>query len=165
MKRTALVTTSSILDEGIPLESRPISRFIEDGAFCAWLDLAPKKPEFKKAEIHWMTFNAADQCCNLVNSGEWQALPDRVQSVLLELRDYSTRLAAKSTPYGDYLQTAHWKRIQEAVKGSKTLCEGCRTNGHASLDIHHRSYLNLGLERFADLKLLCRECHQREHGK
>lgn len=165
MKRTALVTTSSILDEGIPLESRPISRFIEDGAFCAWLDLAPKKPEFRPADIYWTVFNAADQCDNLVNSGQWQALPDRVKDVLKELRDYSTRLAAKSTPYSDYLQTAHWERIKEAMKAGKDRCEGCRTDGHKWLDVHHRHYLNIGLERFADLKLLCRECHQREHGK
>ena len=41
-------------------------------------------------------------------------------------------------------------------------CQLCNTGG--SLQVHHRTYQRRGYERLDDLTVLCRKCHERQHG-
>lgn len=66
--------------------------------------------------------------------------------------------------YSDYLNSTFWKEKRELIlkeKGRK--CEKC---GEIKfLCVHHTNYINLGNESKDDLKVLCRRCHEIEHGK
>jgi 5-methylcytosine-specific restriction endonuclease McrA len=65
--------------------------------------------------------------------------------------------------YQDYLQSSLW--IDKAIffrelKGNK--CERCGST--QNLNVHHLSYENVGNEHQKDLILLCKGCHEKEHG-
>lgn len=82
--------------------------------------------------------------------------------------------AYRAVPYWDvYLRTEHWHKTARRAKhlagdrcqGIKADGEPCRSNG--PLDAHHLpgSYAKRGQEHPADLKVLCRKCHDRIHEK
>lgn len=65
--------------------------------------------------------------------------------------------------YRDYLNTEHWRRVKERYNNSKLpkkcyVC-GCRDN----LNLHHKTYKNIGNERLMDLIYLCNEHHNIVH--
>ena len=65
-------------------------------------------------------------------------------------------------PYSDYLQTDHWQNIRkEALRRAGYRCQVCNCGG--LLDVHHRTYENKGYERWNDVIVLCRNCHQVFH--
>jgi len=68
----------------------------------------------------------------------------------------------RDMPYDEYLQTSHWhsKRYQ-ALDRAKHRCQLC--NSSKRLDVHHRTYENLGHEEPEDLIVLCRKCHEHFH--
>lgn len=75
--------------------------------------------------------------------------PDRVK----QLRKMS---------YADYLKTPEWQAKRGVrLKAAKFRCQICNAKG--LLNVHHRSYTNLGNEQPADLIVLCAECHKLFH--
>ena len=61
-----------------------------------------------------------------------------------------------------YLKSEHWKKKRlEALEYAKGLCQLCNRNG--LLDVHHRTYKDLGYENVRDLTVLCKACHDRHH--
>ena len=69
-----------------------------------------------------------------------------------------TRREKPPQDYLDYLKTAHWKQHATKVKaywGFK--CALCCSS--EKLDVHHRTYVNLGNEGDTDCIALCRKCH------
>jgi hypothetical protein len=69
----------------------------------------------------------------------------------------------KSLPYSEYLKTDHWQSVRKmALYMGGHECALCTSRG-PRLDVHHRTYKNLGDERPDDLTVLCRECHKRHH--
>lgn len=67
--------------------------------------------------------------------------------------------------YQWYLQTPHWRRVRKAIhtlRGSK--CEKCQGQGE-ELNVHHKTYKNVGREMEADLEILCRSCHLKHHAE
>lgn len=72
------------------------------------------------------------------------------------------------TSYKSYLSSYHWKNVKLAFRRSpqfKNKCFVCNApNLHASpINIHHRSYANVGKELSQDLVELCPMCHGRVH--
>jgi 5-methylcytosine-specific restriction endonuclease McrA len=68
----------------------------------------------------------------------------------------------RALPYSDYLKTPEWnRRRQVALKIAEHRCQLC--NSEDSLTVHHRSYRNLGAEKYTDLIVLCWPCHQLFH--
>ncbi len=64
---------------------------------------------------------------------------------------------------GTYLRSNHWKalRIRKlAAVGKK--CDKCSATG--VMDVHHLQYHNIFDVELADLQVLCRICHELEHG-
>lgn len=45
------------------------------------------------------------------------------------------------------------------------ICEKCGTNKSHSLQVHHKTYQNLGMEPDDDLQSLCHRCHEKFHIK
>jgi hypothetical protein len=69
--------------------------------------------------------------------------------------------------YDEYLKTPHWQIIRkECRKICENRCMGCGSENN-SLHVHHKSYRHRGEpdEEVIDLKALCRDCHELEHGK
>lgn len=68
------------------------------------------------------------------------------------------------TWYAQYLETSEWKhRRQLVLKRASGICEGC---GEAmAAVVHHLTYDRVGHEMLYDLVALCRNCHDRVHGR
>lgn len=65
--------------------------------------------------------------------------------------------------YAEYLTSPSWKmRRDAAVKRAEGRCQLC--NSDANLNVHHRTYENVGREKPTDLTVLCRSCHEKFHG-
>ena len=76
----------------------------------------------------------------------------------------------RSLSYGDYLRSAWWRcRRYEALDWADWRCQDCGQRGVKDpygvygLEVHHRSYENLGCEKAEDLVVLCRGCHRKAH--
>jgi hypothetical protein len=85
---------------------------------------------------------------------EWARQEREYQQRLLELR---------TMPYQEYLRTPEWRRRRERKLDQADLrCQFCNRH-HRSLNVHHRTYENLGEELDGDLIVLCRACHSTFH--
>lgn len=64
--------------------------------------------------------------------------------------------------YYAYLESEQWRILRHRKfiqQGAR--CERC---GELGRDVHHKHYRTLGRENLSDLELLCRPCHEQEHG-
>lgn len=68
----------------------------------------------------------------------------------------------RTMPYAEYLQTSHWysERLG-ALDRAGYRCQLC--NSTKRLDVHHRTYENLGHEKPEDLLVLCHKDHEHFH--
>lgn len=67
--------------------------------------------------------------------------------------------------YQRYIQSDKWqsKRKEALVYYGYSCCRCHSTN--VQLDVHHKSYENLGAESMDQLEVLCRSCHEKKHKK
>lgn len=64
--------------------------------------------------------------------------------------------------YEEHLSSKAWQELrQQVIARQNGLCR-C---GSPGTDVHHLTYQRLGKEQLEDLELLCRACHQHEHGR
>jgi hypothetical protein len=85
------------------------------------------------------------------------------EAVLLKLKESYVKYL-KSLEYKDYLMTKHWKITRDKILfkyGYK--CQLC--NKSKSLEVHHKTYENIGEEKDDDLIVLCHSCHSKHHKK
>lgn len=68
--------------------------------------------------------------------------------------------------YELYLWSAPWRAVRAAaLKRAGGACELCGQSFLVLLDVHHRTYRRLGAELLEDVMVLCRDCHDRIHGR
>ncbi|EKD99363.1 MAG: DnaB domain protein helicase protein [uncultured bacterium] len=80
-------------------------------------------------------------------------------------KDYSKYINyLRNLEYSEYLKTEHWIHFRmEAKRWANYACQIC--NKDFDIDVHHKTYGNLGRETFRDVVVLCRECHHKHHEK
>lgn len=62
--------------------------------------------------------------------------------------------------YKKYLKSYEWQiKRERALKYAGYRCQIC--NSEVRLEVHHRTYDNLGDEQPSDLTVLCHDCHKR----
>lgn len=62
-----------------------------------------------------------------------------------------------------YLQSQHWHETRlRALARAHYACQDCGKS-NVPLDTHHVTYERLGAEKPGDLRVLCRECHNKRH--
>ncbi len=68
--------------------------------------------------------------------------------------------------YSLYLKSPKWKSKRlEIFKERNGHCERCKINvGKIGYQVHHKTYKNIFNELNSDLELLCKLCHEKEHG-
>lgn len=73
------------------------------------------------------------------------------------------RAELRAMPYVDYLRTPEWKQVRwVALHEGGHRCRLCPNM--VGLDVHHpHGYECRGAETIADVVVLCRDCHEREH--
>lgn len=79
----------------------------------------------------------------------------------------------RALPYPDYLKTPHWRRVRGAmllINRARCQLQACGADegfwmDESMLNVHHKTYVNRGRERFADLALLCEKCHRLQHSE
>lgn len=60
--------------------------------------------------------------------------------------------------YSSYLNSEHWNSLKRKYKNqNKKKCYICKVR--KGLHLHHKTYKNLGKEKFEDLDYLCGDCH------
>lgn len=85
---------------------------------------------------------------------------DTLRSIALDM----TPVQLGRLPYGEYLQTDHWRYVRDrALDRAGHHCQLC--GSESGLQVHHNSYENRGDERDEDLLVLCGPCHQHFHDK
>jgi hypothetical protein len=64
--------------------------------------------------------------------------------------------------YQRYIGSDRWRKNPARVRELETACGKCRlcASGEPPLEVHHRSYENLGSEIDGDLVALCGRCHR-----
>jgi hypothetical protein len=69
----------------------------------------------------------------------------------------------KRLDYAKYLRSDHWRAMREAKRAAcpRVTCESCGSSDR--LDLHHLVYRNLTDVTIADLRWVCRVCHDRIH--
>lgn len=65
--------------------------------------------------------------------------------------------------YEDYLLSEIWESKKNFMIKLKKCCKNCKSTDN--LNVHHKTYLNVGNEKEDDLEVLCITCHKRIHGK
>jgi 5-methylcytosine-specific restriction endonuclease McrA len=70
--------------------------------------------------------------------------------------------AAWKAKYYKYLQSPEWAAIRIEILNDRKCCERCGSK--IKLVVHHKSYDNVFKEEPEDLELLCKVCHEEEHG-
>jgi hypothetical protein len=86
------------------------------------------------------------------------------------------KLDLKMWEYEKYLESPHWQELrkrkleQQRKELGYNSCEKCGERPQAvtretALHIHHLTYERLGEERLEDVTIICRPCHDREHGR
>jgi 5-methylcytosine-specific restriction endonuclease McrA len=64
--------------------------------------------------------------------------------------------------YARYIRSTKWQRRRERYFSThKKLCRACGTG--KKIELHHKTYKNLGAERDTDLVPLCSKCHAGVH--
>lgn len=69
--------------------------------------------------------------------------------------------------YRLYLRSEHWADTRRgALRAADFRCARCGATRSRTrtLDVHHRTYERLGSEQPGDLEVLCRDCHETQHG-
>ncbi len=70
----------------------------------------------------------------------------------------------KAMPYDDYLQTTEWQSTKiKMLQHANHKCQLCSRN--MQLHVHHNNYDCIGEETYADLIVLCADCHAKHHDK
>ena len=73
-------------------------------------------------------------------------------------------VSAEASQYTEYLKTGHWQQKREqAIEFWGERCMVC--DSQEALNVHHRTYRNLGNEHILDLVVLCADCHALFHDK
>ena len=68
----------------------------------------------------------------------------------------------RSIEYERYIKSEIWARRRWLrIIAANFECESCHSPH--SLDCHHKNYARLGYEADADLEVLCRYCHRKQH--
>lgn len=66
--------------------------------------------------------------------------------------------------YSEYLSTKHWKNLRLKIyERSNGLCEKCGDWLDGKFEVHHKTYIRIGNERYGDLLCLCHNCHTELH--
>ena len=73
-------------------------------------------------------------------------------------------VSIEALPYSEYLKTEYWqKKRQQTIEFWGHRCMIC--DSQQALNVHHRTYRNLGNESILDLVVLCSDCHALFHNK
>jgi hypothetical protein len=75
--------------------------------------------------------------------------------------------------YDKYLETPHWQEFRtlaledQLKRKGRNYCQRCERDRSSivQLHVHHVTYERLGEELLDDVEIVCRECHDKEHGR
>lgn len=66
--------------------------------------------------------------------------------------------------YQSYLKSDHWRELRQAKLLEQDFrCEKCKRK--SCLEVHHKHYDTVGMEKLSDLAVLCADHHESEHAK
>lgn len=105
------------------------------------------------------------QMFELATAEYWRTAKRTPRKTIPLIGDIIFGLIHHSTKYREYLRSPEWRaRRARALVAAARRCSRCQQIGGV-LDVHHLTYANLGAESDEDLEVLCRTCHDKEHGK
>lgn len=118
-----------------------------------------KKPRIMNTPRRvWMRHERCTKCQLATSEKDADSSRQRIAAYEAHL------LHLRSMPYGEYLQSEHWKKVRNiALRHAHFRCQLCNVSGQ--LHVHHRSYVHRGEEQYymEDVITLCRDCHAKHH--
>jgi hypothetical protein len=88
----------------------------------------------------------------------------RLDFVTRGQRRQERRTELATMPYNEYLATPEWDMTRKkAMRRERFTCQFCGEKG-VELNVHHANYERRGREKATDLLVLCKPCHERQHG-
>jgi len=90
---------------------------------------------------------------------------NKMYKLINSLNNNEFEIKIKEMNYSQFLLTGYWNAIRSQKKKIENGCQNC--GSHKNLEVHHLTYINHGNEHnhLDDLKVLCTECHAKEHNK
>jgi len=108
------------------------------------------------------TFVSSHPVCDKCRDAEHAERYRETERIQVERLRRSEELRAM--PYKEYLQTPEWASMRiRMLKRAGFRCQLCNREG--KLNVHHRTYERRGNEDYADLIVLCGNCHAKFHDK
>ncbi len=127
--------------------------------YAAVLDEYPTIP-FKKDTIY-RRFKKLVKCQVL---GSYAKRGQGHRSYYCSGKNFQCLVSKPWQNYTQYLQSDHWKKFRiKVLRHYGRTCMLC--NNGKKVNVHHRTYERLGHELMTDVIVLCRECHEKFHGK
>jgi hypothetical protein len=73
--------------------------------------------------------------------------------------------ALEPKDYRNYIRSTAWKKKKKYYWGrcKDKSCRGCGKEWEKGFNLHHATYIRLGIEKMADLMPLCHSCHRDLH--
>lgn len=90
----------------------------------------------------------------------WQKKHETKTQSSFQPRQSVTASPKQFIPYKEYIESVQWKaRRQEHLVRVGFRCQVCNA-GNTILNVHHGTYERIGDERYEDLIVLCKDCHE-----
>lgn len=141
-----------------PCQSCRTPSIIQVKSWKEYEDVWPYTPSGKSKKNHWK--KPLCDSCKIENVESERRKDKEYHEHRKQQSEYLECL--RTMPYKDYLQTDHWKQTRlKSLRRSNFRCQLCNKEGR--LNVHHRTYENLGWEFPSDLITLCEACHAKHH--
>lgn len=130
---------------------------LRDSGQIDWL----RKGEKVTSRALYNTRSGPTQMFELATRAYWQQVKRRPRRPTAQLLgDFLMHALRQSREYKQYIKSPAWKvRREEMLRAAAYRCQRCRRFGVA-VEVHHRTYDNLGHEEEGDLEVLCTDCHK-----
>ena len=79
------------------------------------------------------------------------------------MRSFGTVKNLGFASYSEYLQSWLWTNKRDFMLDQFPVCYKCKEE--KAVCVHHKTYERVGNEGIRDLITLCKNCHEKEHGK
>ena len=133
--------------------------YVDSEVYIAITDSTLFKPMNEHKEVCLKAFH--DSVSFIVVGIRFRTHVD-VPGLLSEFDKLGVSATDKGLSYREYIVSPEWRR-RSAIK-KKSVNHSCQVcNSSKDLQVHHRTYKNMGNERDNDLTVLCKPCHTMFH--
>ena len=151
-------TTDAFLGSTIPYYARERNNVFAARKCYATAILLFQEGKITQTEAIYMLDKSLELSPNLSDADQFR------QEIWHEILIKSTKSMTGDSEYQNYLRSPAWMaKKAQVLERDRYRCTLC--NEYGELEIHHRTYDNIGKELLEDLTTLCTPCHEKYHSE